>query len=134
MAIIVPHSDFLGKLKPLLKKKLQEEITCRKLSKRLGLISFEDSLSYLVSSSVAEQDSKEEHMILDSIDNAKGLEQLIVIVVGMDAEIKSKGARDRETVKFVGRSRVENSHHESSLMPSSPVDSSPAMQLYDIFV
>ena len=134
VAIIVPHSDFLGKLKPLLKKKLQEEITCRKLSKRLGLISFEDSLSYLVSSSVAEQDSKEEHMILDSIDNAKGLEQLIVIVVGMDAEIKSKGARDRETVKFVGRSRVENSHHESSLMPSSPVDSSPAMQLYDIFV
>ncbi|CAK9058610.1 unnamed protein product [Durusdinium trenchii] len=98
VAIIVPHSDFLGKLKPLLKKKLQEEITCRKLSKRLGLISFEDSLSYLVSSSVAEQDSKEEHMILDSIDNAKGLEQLIVIVVGMDAEIKSKGPADLTTL------------------------------------
>ena len=30
-------------------------------------------------------------MILDTIDNAKGLEQLIIVAVGMDAEISPTG-------------------------------------------
>ncbi|CAK9024442.1 Uncharacterized protein SCF082_LOCUS16621 [Durusdinium trenchii] len=90
VAIIVPDLDFLNSFQEHLKKALKEEIVQTTLSKRLGLISFEESLSYLVSPDAADEGSIEE-LILDSIGNAKGLEQLIVIVVGMDAQIKSQG-------------------------------------------
>ena len=95
VAILVPDLDFLSKFQTSLQKELKEEATRRKLSKGLDLINFEESLSdltYLVSSDPVEH-SKEE-IIIDSIQNAKGLEQLIIIAVGMDAEINSKGPRD----------------------------------------
>ncbi|CAK9048796.1 unnamed protein product [Durusdinium trenchii] len=59
--------------------------------KNLRFIDFEESLSYIVTSDTVEN-CKEECIILDSVDNAKGLEELIVISVGMDAEIGSEGA------------------------------------------
>lgn len=92
IAIMVPDLNFLGEFKPLLEEKLKEDIGCRPLCKKLGLIDFEESLSYLISSHADEEQASEaEMMILDTIDNAKGLEQLIIVAVGMDAEISPTG-------------------------------------------
>ena len=86
VAILVPDLGFLQVFKPFLEKMLQDEITC----KELRLIDFEESLSYVVSLDTVEN-SEHECIILDSIDNAMGLEELIVITVAMDARIIPEG-------------------------------------------
>lgn len=87
VAILVPDLGFLQVFKPFLEKMLQDEITC----KELRLIDFEESLSYVVSLDTVEN-SEHECIILDSIDNAMGLEELIVITVAMDARIIPEGS------------------------------------------
>ncbi|CAK9049065.1 unnamed protein product [Durusdinium trenchii] len=86
VAILVPNTDFLTKFKPLLENVLRDKITY----KDLRLIDFEESLSHVMSSGTVEN-SKEECIVLDSVSNAKGLEEIIVISVGMDARIGVQG-------------------------------------------
>ncbi|CAK9113857.1 unnamed protein product [Durusdinium trenchii] len=113
IAIMVPDLNFLGEFKPLLEEKLKEDIGCRPLCKKLGLIDFEESLSYLISSHADEEQASEaEMMILDTIDNAKGLEQLIIVAVGMDAEISPTGHID----DLLARARLYQSITRAQLM------------------
>ena len=82
LAIIVPDEPFREQFRPLLRKTLEEEIP----SKKLRLVNFAESLMHMLPK-VAE-----EYIVLDSIEHAKGLEQLFVMAIGMDAKIDSPGA------------------------------------------
>ena len=90
LAIVVPHEPFRDQFRPLLQEALKEEIPARKLR----LVNFEESLTYLLPQ-VADKPA-EECVILDSIKNAKGLEQLFVMALGMDAKIDSRGPSQEE--------------------------------------
>ena len=85
LAVIVPDSFVRDGFRLLLQAALEEEIPTRKLR----LVSFEESLMFLLPK-VADE-LGEECIVLDSIENAKGLEQLFVMAVGMDAKINSPG-------------------------------------------
>ena len=85
LAIIVPDELFRDQFRPCLQMALEEEVPARKLR----LVNFEECLTYLLPQFVDEP--AEERVILDSIEHAKGLEQLFVMAVGMDAMIDSRG-------------------------------------------
>jgi hypothetical protein len=93
MALLVKDSDLLESLNEKLRRQLQ-----RDFSKRYSLVSCEKSLGFLPGHLSAErfaQDSPQaaQNIILDAISNARGLEHLIVISIGLDAPIQG-GDRD----------------------------------------
>ena len=88
MALLVKDSDLLESLNEKLRRQLQ-----RDFSKRYSLVSCEKSLGFLPGHLSAErfaQDSPQaaQNIILDAISNARGLEHLIVISIGLDAPIQ----------------------------------------------
>ena len=103
LAVIVPDAAFLEWFKPLLLKELRSRIPARSFCCE----SFEQSLSCLPSDLLLKQRdiSKEEShhsdqtevLVVDEIDNSKGLESLIVICVGLDARIVGTQAETAAT-------------------------------------
>ena len=93
LAVLGPNEDFVAELKPILEAKLCQEL----LHRRVRLTTFEESLKhlspYLQSS---RQEDLEEWIVFDSLTNADGLEQLVVIAVGLDAPL-TQGQGDLQT-------------------------------------
>ena len=92
VAVLAPDDHFCLKLQPLLQQRLKDEMPHRNLS----LMDFKESLSSLPEQLQAAGPEPKEHLILDSMGNAEGLEQLVVICVGLDAPIRSSSV-DLET-------------------------------------
>ena len=87
IALLVKDNDFLGSLSGKLRRHLQN-----KFAKRYCLVSYETSLnllpSHLSTGASAQGVQQEQQIILDTVKNAKGLENLIVISIGLDAPIQ----------------------------------------------
>ena len=85
VALLVSDDDFRQKFEPMLKEALN-------IGKRkFDFTSFQDSMSTLPLDLLQVEGSKDnkddEVMILDTVENAKGLEQLFVICIDLDSEI-----------------------------------------------
>ena len=86
VALLFPNTDFLEQLEPLLHKVLYDKFPYR----HFRFVRFVDSLRSLperLRSFGAPRTEGLEEVILDTVDVADGLEQLIVICVGLDAAI-----------------------------------------------
>ncbi|CAL1157456.1 unnamed protein product [Cladocopium goreaui] len=87
IALLVKDNDVLGSLSGKLRRHLQH-----KFAKRYCLVSYETSLNLLPShlsiGASAQGVQQEQQIILDTVKNAKGLENLIVISIGLDAPIQ----------------------------------------------
>ncbi|CAL1127885.1 unnamed protein product [Cladocopium goreaui] len=87
IALLVKDNDFLGSLSGKLRRHLQH-----KFAERYCLVSYETSLNLLPShlsiGASAQGVRQEQQIILDTVKNAKGLENLIVISIGLDAPIQ----------------------------------------------
>ena len=87
IALLVKDNDFLGSLSGKLRRHLQH-----KFAKRYCLVSYETSLNllptHLSTRASAQGVQQEQQIILDTVKNAKGLENLIVISIGLDAPIQ----------------------------------------------
>eukprot|EP00434_Breviolum_minutum_P030347 symbB.v1.2.026844.t1/scaffold2588.1/size75582/7 len=78
LALLVSDADFLKEFQPKLDRALRDGFQNRKFS----FTTFEDSMSFLPLDLLAEgldQEDHEEVIILDTVEHAKGLEQLFVI-------------------------------------------------------
>lgn len=85
VALLVSDDDFRQKFEPVLKEALN-------IGKRkFDFTSFQDSMSMLPLELLGAEGSKDndhdEVIILDTVENAKGLEQLFVICIDLDSEI-----------------------------------------------
>ena len=105
IALLVPDSGFCGSLKPILQKWLKEQLPHRDLS----LVCFREALSCLPGRLLGTTQSNEKELIiLDSVDNADGLEQLVVICVGLDAPIdRAKGDLQTRARLYRGITRAQ---------------------------
>ena len=89
LALLVPDAEFLERLQPLLERGLKELLPHRSLR----FTRFSDSLRRVplcfASESEEENERKteEEQIVLDTADVIDGLEQLVVICIGLDARI-----------------------------------------------
>ena len=95
IALLVPDDDFLRELKKALKPELERRLP----HKHYRCYSFAESLLHLPERArrLRTQPSQQmEHLILDTIAVADGLEQLIVVCIGLDAPICG-AARDLAT-------------------------------------
>eukprot|EP00438_Fugacium_kawagutii_P001616 Skav204370 [mRNA] locus=scaffold866:161073:167523:+ [translate_table: standard] len=93
LALIVPDDSFRDEFQPILQEALEKEIS----SKRFRLVTFEESLSSVLLGVEDEPTENIECIVVDSMNNARGLEQLFVMAIGMDAEIDSPGTSDLDT-------------------------------------
>ena len=97
LAVIVPDTAFLEWFKPSLLNELGSRIPARSFCCE----SFEKSLSCLPSDLLpieeSDQSDEAEMLVVDEIDNSKGLEALIVICVGLDARIVGTQAETAAT-------------------------------------
>ena len=97
IALLVKDTDFRESLKEKLWRHLQ-----RNFANQYFLVSCEESLGFLPGQLSAEdfaQDSQQasQNIILDAISNARGLEHLIVISIGLDAPIQGFDHQDGTT-------------------------------------
>ena len=87
LALLVSDADFLKEFQPKLDRALRDGFQNRKFS----FTTFEDSMSFLPLDLLAEgldQEDHEEVIILDTVEHAKGLEQLFVICIDLDSKIR----------------------------------------------
>ncbi|CAE7244678.1 unnamed protein product [Symbiodinium sp. CCMP2592] len=85
VAMLVPNSVILDKIKHVLQKDLNREFPHRSLR----LVSFEESLSCLPERLLGRSKQvQQENIVLDTVENADGLEQLVVICVDLDAPVE----------------------------------------------
>ena len=86
VALLAPDDAFCLQLRPILQQRLRHELPHR----NLNLMDFKESLSSLPEGlQQAGPAQPTEHLVMDSMQNAEGLEQLVVICVGLDAPIRS---------------------------------------------
>ncbi|CAE7642888.1 unnamed protein product [Symbiodinium sp. CCMP2456] len=85
LAILVPNDVFLSKLEAPLKDDLSRWFPRR----HFQLVSFQESLCFLPErlQRSSSHDLREERLVFDTVDAADGLEQMIVVCVGLDAPI-----------------------------------------------
>ena len=86
LALLISDHDFLKEFQPKLDRALRDGFRNRKFS----FTTFEDSMSFLPLDLLAEgldQEDHEEVIILDTVEHAKGLEQLFVICIDLDSKI-----------------------------------------------
>ena len=95
LGILVPDDDFLQTFKPLLGSALKEHFSMRNFE----LVSYEESLSILppdlLQAELAKDDKggqseMSEMIVLDHMENSKGLENLIVMCIGLDEPIATQ--------------------------------------------
>ncbi|CAE6961311.1 unnamed protein product [Symbiodinium sp. KB8] len=93
LAILVPNDLFLSKFEAHLKHDLSQWFPRR----HFQLVSFKESLRFLPErlQRSSSQDLQEERLVFDTVDAADGLEQMIVVCVGLDAP--SGGEEDLKT-------------------------------------
>ena len=91
LALLTSDHDFLKEFQPKLDRALRDGFRNRKFS----FTTFEDSMSFLPLDLLAEgldqedhQEDHEEVIILDTVEHAKGLEQLFVICIDLDSKIR----------------------------------------------
>lgn len=99
IALVVPDVNFLRQFKPALEENLKKQFPHRNFC----LVNFEQcsrTLPHYVLSEAQLEEIAKEVIVLDSIDNAKGLEQLIVFCIGLDARINGTES------DFVARARI----------------------------
>ena len=94
IALLVPDRSFREEFKHHLSRLLKAEFAP---SRTFSLVSFEDTLEFIPTA--FQGDCGEDTLILDWDENAKGLEHLVVLCIGLDAEIDS-------TTDNVTRSRL----------------------------
>eukprot|EP00435_Cladocopium_sp_Y103_P051084 s1934_g15.t1 len=83
LALLVPK-DFLQNFK----QRLQDHLDNRFAGRKFALTSFQDSLSVLPNRE--EKQTMAEVITMDSVENFKGLEQLIIICIGLDEKLGSQ--------------------------------------------
>ena len=86
LALLVPDEHFLQWFQPALGEALETHFP----NHHFQLVSFKESLCILPDGIVREAElhkAATEILVIDTIENAKGLEQLIVISIGLDSEI-----------------------------------------------
>ena len=103
IAILVPDDRFLESLKGPLQTELGHSFRHRSFR----LVSFKESLSFLPTYS---SETKDELIILDTVDRSRGHEALMVICVGLDEPIEGQGAKVDLLTRaklYVGISRAQ---------------------------
>ena len=99
IALVVPDVNFLRQFKPTLEENLKKQFPHRNFC----LVNFEQcsrTLPHHVLSEAELEEIEKEVIVLDSIDNAKGLEQLIVLCIALDVRI------DGTENDFLARARI----------------------------
>ena len=90
LALLVSDDRFHQKFKETLQARLKIG------DRKFGFTTFQDSMSVLPLDLLEDQGSEktddQEMIILDTVDHAKGLEQLFVICIDLDSEIKGNGS------------------------------------------
>ena len=84
VALLGPDDEFVIKLRRSLKAALSREI----LHRRVRLVSFADSLQSLPMLHQRSVPDLEQSIVVDTVDHADGLEQLVVIAMGLDVCIE----------------------------------------------
>jgi len=84
IALLVPDRRFREEFKHHLSRHLEAEFAP---ARTFSLVSFEDTLEFIPTA--FQGDCGEDTLILDWDENAKGLEHLVVLCIGLDAEIDS---------------------------------------------
>lgn len=89
MALLVPDTEFLNEFRPKLREALHNNFR-----RNFALKSSQESMSFLPKylcpdASILEDD--EEVIVFDAVENVAGLEQLFVILIGLDAKIERTG-------------------------------------------
>ena len=95
VAILTPNMDFLDRLCPTLQKSLNQQLPHRSFH----LEAFEDSLSCLPERVLGQSwqaQTKHECLIIDALEQADGLEQMIVVCAGLDSAIQ-RSTEDLQT-------------------------------------
>ena len=83
IALLVPK-DFLKNFK----QRMQDHLAHRFAGRNFALTSFQDALSVLPNRE--EKQTMAEVIIMDTVENCKGLEQLIVVCIGLDERLGSQ--------------------------------------------
>eukprot|EP00438_Fugacium_kawagutii_P019377 Skav207917 [mRNA] locus=scaffold190:397906:399510:- [translate_table: standard] len=86
VALLVPDMNFHNDFKPYLLKAFTQEFA---QSGQVRLITFEESLRFIPSAD--QRSSGEDKLIFDCDENAKGLEMLFIICIGLDTKIAGDG-------------------------------------------
>ncbi|CAK8996693.1 unnamed protein product [Durusdinium trenchii] len=110
VAIIVPDKTFCDKFKGLLRDELTSTFTARKFQLR----SFAESLRYLRSHHHDERAAGDEVLVLDTVEEARGQEMMVVICVGLDQKIADTDARKTDTL--LTRARIYQGITRAQLM------------------
>ena len=99
LALLVPNPDFLKKFQDALQRHF---LTARLAGRNFKLISFTESLRMLPNVKVkqATHADNAELIVLDTVENAKGLESLMVVCIGLDQKVGDQSANQ------VGRSNI----------------------------
>ena len=99
LALLVPNPDFLEKFQDALQRHF---LTARLAGRNFKLISFTESLRMLPNVKVkqATHADNAELIVLDTVENAKGLESLMVVCIGLDQKVGDQSANQ------VGRSNI----------------------------
>ncbi|CAJ1423476.1 unnamed protein product, partial [Effrenium voratum] len=80
LALLVPHDAFLIKFRPL----IETDLAARFKARQFHLMSFEESLRVLPTEGTT---TTQETIVVDTVTNAKGLEQLFIIAIGLDTKV-----------------------------------------------
>ena len=83
VALLVPQ-DFLHNFK----QRMQDHLAHRFAGRKFALTSFQDALSVLPNRE--EKQTMAEVIIMDTVENCKGLEQLIIVCIGLDERLGSQ--------------------------------------------
>ena len=91
LALLVPNPHFLERFRDALQRHF---LTARLAGRNFKLISFTDSLRVLPNIKVeqATHADNAELIVLDTVENAKGLESLIVVCIGLDQKVGEQTA------------------------------------------
>ena len=91
LALLVPNLDFLEKFQDAIRRHF---LTARLAGRNFKLISFIDSLRVLPNIKVEQATNADnaELIMLDTVENAKGLETLIVVCIGLDQTVGEQTA------------------------------------------
>ncbi|CAK9118472.1 unnamed protein product [Durusdinium trenchii] len=105
LALLVKDETFLQDFKPLMVQKIQEELPAR----RFAFVSCEECCSYLPSHLVPHSSSRDEEeiIVLDAVQNSRGLEQLIVVSIALDTSIDGNADNETRSYLYTGITRAQ---------------------------
>eukprot|EP00435_Cladocopium_sp_Y103_P044015 s563_g12.t1 len=107
LALLVPNRDFLEKFQDAMQRHF---LTARLAGRNFKLISFTESLCTLPNIKVRKSTPADnsELIILDTVENAKGLESLIVVCIGLDQRVADQSANQaRRSIIYQAITRAQ---------------------------